>query len=230
MGGTDDLKIDAINVEDKPLKDFLYNSGTKWLFNPPHASHMGGVWERLIGVTRRILESMLSKISPGSLTHEILTTFLAEASAIVNSRPLVSLSTDPEDPLPLSPSMILTQKPDTSIISLPVDEKNMYRSHWKRVQHLADVFWSKWKSQYLQTLQSRRKWNKNYRNVMVGDIILLKDVSVARNYWPMGVVTQVFPSEDKKVRKVEVRVVYREGGSSVFIRPVTELIVLLSED
>ena len=230
VGATENLKIDAINVEDKALKDFLYNSGTTWLFNPPHASHMGGVWERLIGVTRRILESMLSNISPGSLTHEILTTFLAEASAIVNSRPLVSLSTDPEDPLPLSPSMILTQKPDTAVSSLPLDEKNMYRSHWKRVQHLADIFWSKWRSQYLQTLQCRRKWDKDCRNVSVGDVILLKDSSMARNYWPMGVVTKVFPSEDDRVRKVEIRVVDREGGSSVFIRPVTELIVLLSED
>jgi hypothetical protein len=32
-GAVDDLKIDAINVEDEPLKNHLYNSGTVWKFN-----------------------------------------------------------------------------------------------------------------------------------------------------------------------------------------------------
>lgn len=231
VGATEDLQIDTINVEDGPVKNFLYNNGTTWLFNPPHSSHMGGVWERLIGVTRRILDAMLSEILPGSLTHEVLTTFLAEASAIVNSRPLVSLSTDPENPLPLSPSMMLTQKPAMTSISLPtVDEKNMYRAQWKRVQHLAEVFWRRWKSQYLDTLQSYRKWKYDRRNLSEGDVVLMRDNSVARNYWPMGIITKVFPSSDGKVRKVEVRVVYREGGSSVFTRPVTEVVLLLSDD
>ncbi|VDI17593.1 Hypothetical predicted protein [Mytilus galloprovincialis] len=42
IGAIDDLKIDSINVEDGPFKNFLYNSGTTWIFNPPHSSHMGG--------------------------------------------------------------------------------------------------------------------------------------------------------------------------------------------
>jgi hypothetical protein len=30
VGAVDDLKIDAINVEDGPFKNHLYNSGTVW--------------------------------------------------------------------------------------------------------------------------------------------------------------------------------------------------------
>lgn len=40
VGAVDDLKIDAINVEDGPFKNHLYNSGTVWKFNSPHSSHM----------------------------------------------------------------------------------------------------------------------------------------------------------------------------------------------
>jgi hypothetical protein len=45
VGAVDDLKIGAINVEDGPFKNHLYNFGTVWKFNSPHSSHMGGAWE-----------------------------------------------------------------------------------------------------------------------------------------------------------------------------------------
>ena len=77
------------------------------MFNPPHASHMGGAWERMIGVTRRILDSMMKEHSAQGLTHEVLTTFLAEASAIIISRPLTSIPPDPDSPFILTPSILL---------------------------------------------------------------------------------------------------------------------------
>lgn len=230
VGATDVLCINAVNVEDGPVKEYLYKSGVIWLFNPPYSSHFGGVWERLIGVTRRVLDSMLLEIPPGSLTHEILTTFLAEASAIVNSRPLVPVSTDPEDPLPLSPSLILTHKPDNTVDCLPTDSKDLLRSQWRRVQHLADTFWKRWRTQYLQTLQNYRKWKQKKRNLVIGDVILLKDNSVTRNSWPLGRVVRVFPSADGQVRKEEICVVYRDRQSATFVRPVTELVVLIQNE
>ncbi|KAL1267084.1 hypothetical protein QQF64_002759 [Cirrhinus molitorella] len=44
------------------------------------------------------------------LTHEVLVTFMSEVTAIINARPLVPVSTDPEFPFILTPSMLLTQK------------------------------------------------------------------------------------------------------------------------
>ncbi|CAM4510486.1 unnamed protein product [Leuciscus chuanchicus] len=56
---------------DTTVQRYLHQQGCSWVFNPPHASHMGGSWERLIGVARRILESML--LEHGTrLTHEVL--------------------------------------------------------------------------------------------------------------------------------------------------------------
>ena len=35
MGSTDDLQIDAINVENEHVKKYLYDTGTVWVFNTP---------------------------------------------------------------------------------------------------------------------------------------------------------------------------------------------------
>jgi len=45
------------------LTSYLDKQGCTWTFNTPHSSHMGGCWERLIGVARRILKGMLPLIA-----------------------------------------------------------------------------------------------------------------------------------------------------------------------
>ena len=42
IGAVDPLKADCVNVED--TKSFLNKKGIVWYFNPPHASHMNGLW------------------------------------------------------------------------------------------------------------------------------------------------------------------------------------------
>ena len=59
VGSIEDLGIQAINVEDCKVKEYLRNNNSTWQFNSPHASHMGGVWERIIGITRKVLDSLL---------------------------------------------------------------------------------------------------------------------------------------------------------------------------
>lgn len=92
------------------MERFLSEQGCTWTFNAPHSSHVGGVWERIIGVTHYILKSLLVQMGSSKLTHEVLTTFLAEVTAIVNNCPLVPVPTDPTDPFILSPASLLTQK------------------------------------------------------------------------------------------------------------------------
>ena len=109
VGSVRELSMHSVNVEDPPIHNLLIDKGTIWRFNTPHSSHMGGTWERLIGTTRRILDSMLQENQHVKLTHEVLTTFLAEVMAIINNRPIVPISTDSESPEVLTPNVLLTQ-------------------------------------------------------------------------------------------------------------------------
>ncbi|XP_033745498.1 uncharacterized protein LOC117331014 [Pecten maximus] len=227
VGATDPLGINAINVEDGPVKAYFFRTGPVWRFNSPHSSHMGGIWERMIGIARRILDAMLLDNTHRALTHDVLVTLMHEISAIINSRPITQVSSDPDSPTILSPSMLLTLKndiPHEPFADLSI--KDMYRSQWAQVQVLANRFWSRWSNEYLHTLQKRPKWRHECENLEVGDIVILKDSCKSRRQWPTGRVTNVFPSEDNLVRKVELRVVGRDGLTTL-IRPVSELVFVL---
>ncbi|XP_071085479.1 uncharacterized protein [Haliotis cracherodii] len=230
IGAAGILNVHVINVEDEQIQSFLSENKTSWIFNPPHSSHMGGVWERMIGISRRILDSMLTDVSSKNFTHEVLTTLMAEVCAIVNARPIVPISSDPESPGILTPSTLLTLKSEhvEEMVS-DFQIKDLYKSQWRQVQSLADQFWGKWKNEYLHTLQRRHKWFSDEPNVSQDDVVLLKEKNTARNEWPIGVIEKAIPSTDGKVRKAVVRVI-REKSATTYTRPISEMVVLLSAE
>ena len=229
VGACKDLGISS-NIDENVVERYLSEKGCKWTFNPPHSSHMGGVWERMIGITRKILDSMLLQSGLSRLTHEVLTTFMAEVMAIVNNRPLVPVSTDAQDPFILTPATLLTQK--SGPYPIPpggFDDRDLYKRQWRQVQSLANTFWDRWRKQYLSTLQSRRRWTSSRPNITPGSVVLMRDCQSKRNDWPLGVITQVFPSKDGRVRKVEVKI-NRQDGTKLFLRPVAEIVLLFSPE
>lgn len=115
IGAANELGMKALLVEDSQLQSFLNSQCVIWNFNTPYSSHMGGSWERLIGVSRRILDNILFDSRHHKLTHEVFATFMAETMAIMNSRPLVPISSDHESPCVLSPNALLTQKTNSQI-------------------------------------------------------------------------------------------------------------------
>ncbi|KAM4012761.1 uncharacterized protein ACNLHF_004514 isoform 1-T3 [Anomaloglossus baeobatrachus] len=216
-----------LNIDTKPIQDQLAEKGCTWIFNPPHSSHMGGSWERMIGISRNILNSMLMDVNSSRLTHETLVTLLAEVSAIINSRPLVPVTMDPETPTILTPTILITQKTDNAVMpSGEFTHANTYQKHWKRVQYLADYFWNRWRKEYLTILQGRKKWRHPKPNLKEGDLVLMKDQTTERTDWPMGLITRILPSQDGNVRKVELKVI-RKGETKTFARPIHELVLLL---
>lgn len=213
---------------DKVVQGYLSEHGCTWIFNPPYASHMGGSWERMIGVSRRILDAMLLHQNT-RLTHEVLCTLMAEVSAIINARPLLPVSADPENPFILSPSMLLTQKSGVPPPPGDFTEKDLHTKQWRQVQALANQFWTRWRREYLPSLQQRTKWTATRRDLQVGDLVLLRDKKTTRNCWPMARITATFPGKDGHTRKVELKTT-DQGTLKTFLRPISELILLLPQE
>lgn len=60
-----ELKITS-KIDSTSVKRYLAKNSCSWLFNPPHTSHMGGSWERMIEIARRILKQCFSNSDPQS--------------------------------------------------------------------------------------------------------------------------------------------------------------------
>ncbi|XP_059828204.1 uncharacterized protein LOC132395502 [Hypanus sabinus] len=213
---------------DKTVQKYLSQQGCSWEFNTPHASHMGGTWERMIGIAKRILDSIFLQ-QHTRLTDEVLCTLMAEVTAIINAQSLLPVSSDPENPFILSPSMLLTQKAGAPPSPGDFSDKDLYTRQWRQVQALANQFWSRWRHEYLPLLQHRQKWTEPCRNLQVGDLVLLRDKQITCNCWPMARNTATFPNRDGHVRKVELKT-SDQVDVKIYQRPVTEVILLLPKD
>ena len=99
-----------LEMDQTQIHKFTTEQGCEWMFNPPHASHFRGVWECQIDTIRRVLDAMLLGIGRAQLTHELPVTLMAEVSGIVHSRPIAAISSDVDEPQPLTPAMVLTMK------------------------------------------------------------------------------------------------------------------------
>ena len=215
----------AAKEADDALQNFATQNQFQWHFQPPHASNFGGMFERQIRSIRSVLDAVLTTTNV-TLTHEILTTFLCEAAAIINSRPLADNPIDLDAP-PLTPASLVTMKrkpltaPDFQFV-----KQDAYAKHWwRRAQYLAEQFWSRWKTEYLQMLQERSKWQNTTRNLRVGDVVAMKDETASRRYeWPMARVIEAYPSSDGLVRKVRLRL----AGPKELERPASQLVLLIA--
>lgn len=176
-------------------------------FNPPYASHFGGVWERMIRTVRNVLSGLLQDHTT-RLTSDVLATLFCEVAAIVNNRPLCVESLEDSTALaPLTPNHLLTLKAE-SVLPPPgqFGKNDLYaKKRWRRIQYLTEQFWSRWRKEYLSTLQPRTKWYLKKDSVQVGTVVLLVDDSAPRGIWKLARIEEVFPSGDGLVRSVRLR-------------------------
>ena len=103
VGANKEMSAEIRCWNQSAIVNALHQKGIQWEFNPPSASHFGGVWERLIRSVRKILYSLL-RDQPGHLNEESLTTLFCEVEAILNNRPITKLSDDPHDLDALTPN------------------------------------------------------------------------------------------------------------------------------
>ena len=236
VGARNELQLDQPRVREFLLKRNCDYMCFDFKMNVPYASHMGGVWERQIRTVRSILLSLMDQHGT-QLNDESLRTLMYEAAAIVNCRPLTVDNVNDPTLEPLTPNHLLTMK--TKVIVAPQGEfqaQDVYaKKQWRRVQAIANEFWTRWRKEFLHNLQMRPKWMSDRRDLQKGDLVILKEDDLPRNQWRLGRVEETYPDEDNHVRKVKLLMGDRELDSrghrvhpqTYLERPIQKLVLLL---
>ncbi|XP_033228904.1 uncharacterized protein LOC117180515 [Belonocnema kinseyi] len=186
--------------QSESVKQYLSKKEVTWHFIPPRAPHFGSLWES--GV--KSFKHHFTRIAGNSLlTYEQLHTYVVEVKAILNSRPLTPLSSDPNDLLPLSPAHFLM---GNSMTSLPEDDLRHTLANrlscWQVAQQMRQHFWERWHKEYLNELISRSKWHSatNQGDIKIRRLVVVKEDNLPPMKWHLARIIEMHPGRDGIVR------------------------------
>lgn len=205
-----------IRNNDPEIKERLTSKNIEWKFIPPRAPHFGGLWEAAVKAMKRHLLIITQQLK---YTFEEYSTLLAEIEAVLNSRPLTAVSSDPDDFTVLTPSHFLIGIPQTEPLERDyLDVQENHLSRWQHIQKLKQHFWKRWQREYLQQLQGRVKWRSSDDNLKPSTLVLLIEDNTPSFQWPIARVLEVYPGEDGIVRVALIKI-----SSNTYKRPIKKL-------
>ncbi|XP_066252670.1 uncharacterized protein [Euwallacea similis] len=135
------------------------------------------------------------------LAYEEMHTLLTKIEACLNSRPLMPISNDANDYLPLTPAHFLI---GDSLVNLPqpeVGDVTISRlSRYERLLQLQQQFWNRWSRDYLTNLQTRSRWKKpKDKSIAIGSLVLPAEDNLPPLRWSLARVVQLHEGKDKVV-------------------------------
>ena len=224
--GAEQELIHAFNETDHTeIQGFAQNKNVDWTKckrNPTAASHVVGIWKRQIRSARGIQASYFQTHGHG-LDEESLQTLMAEAEAVINSRPLtVGTINEGQGFRPLSPNNLLTTKSKV-VMPPPVvfQRPDLYcKQRWRRVPHITNKFWCRWCKEFVHNLQEKEKRTKTKINFRINDIVKLKE-DAPKNQCPLCKIIKTNPENQGIVRSVTL--LLGIGGNSNFVRLLEHL-------
>lgn len=146
---------------------------------------------------------------------EGLQTVVTEIEVVLNDRPITYVTSETNEPEPLTPSHLLYGR---RIVRLPHEivehdeipdptfgDDSEVRERAKRQSLLIQSFWKRWKHEYLTSLREFHKASgTNQQRVKEGEIVLIHD-DAPRVNWRLAVIENLVRAKDGLIRAAEVR-------------------------
>jgi len=183
-------------LDNDRIQSYLTTNRCESVMNVPYSSQWGGVWEGQIRTTRSIRSSgqsystdfcsQRSQRKNGYVLTVIAHLLVWSHGYSQQSTIDISMCEWSKELEPLTPNHLLTMKNKT-LLPPPgnfVKEEVYVQKRWRKVQFLAEQFWSRWWKDYLTSVNSRQKWLRPKRNLKIGNIVIVQEVP--RNEWPLG--------------------------------------------
>ncbi|GFW19515.1 integrase catalytic domain-containing protein [Trichonephila clavipes] len=168
----------------------------QWKFIPPRSPNFGGLWEAGVKSFKHHLYRTLVN---SKITFEEFETIIIQIEGILNSRPLVPLSDNINEYEVLTPGHFIIGRPISAIPEPAIlDISDNRLSRWQYTTKCVQTIWKRWKNDYLNHLQHRKKWQFEKNNVAVGCLVLLKENDLPPCKWTMARILEVIYRTDGK--------------------------------
>ena len=210
--------LDQTKLREATVYGYKQGNGIKWEFNPPYASHMGGVYETIVKALKRALHATYGY---ADLLIDEFVTAVAGAEGLLNSRPLAEVKMGSQESVVLTPNHFLNCPGGD--LYLPSEGTVDLGKRWRYLNRLQSHYKSRFIQEILPQLHPRRKWKIPRESLKVNDLVLEMSESEPKSLWKLARIVQVFPGADDCVRKVKVQF---RGGDTEFLRPVNKLLPL----
>lgn len=212
-----DTQVNSTSAQEV-IHRFTTPRGISFHFNPPAAPHQGGLWESAVKSAKYHLKRVMGDTV---LTLPEFITLSTQVEAMLNSRPLTPLSSDPSDLTALTPGHFLIGTALAAIPERNVSEVPLNRlKHWQLTQSFHQRIWQRWSLEYIHMLQQRSKWTSSKNNIKIGDLVLVHTPSAPLT-WPLARVTGTHPGKDGIVRVVDLKT-----ATGHLTRPVVKIFPL----
>ena len=204
--------INAI-IRNQGLRTWTNTEGIEWRFIPSASPWWGGWWERMV---RSLKEQFKKSFRRQALTAEQIRTAVVQIEGIMNSRPLTYVASNAEDGAfsTITPFQVLTARnprreedePDLSEVETgqTLTRAELVDYYQARIEFVNE-FWDGFQRIYLNELNSFAAKKGKHKIPMVGEAVLLHDDQVKRQNWKLGIVKQLMPGRDGKVRFAKVK-------------------------
>nr|XP_049706201.1 uncharacterized protein LOC126056614 isoform X3 [Helicoverpa armigera] len=192
------------------ISSAVAQEGIEFLFIPSYTPHFNGMAESAVRSTKYHLRRLLQLTH---FTYEEMHTCLTQVEAILNSRPITALNSDPTDFTPLTPAHFLIGR---SLVSVPhpqLTERITSLERYKRIEFVKQHFWKRFSNEYVTTLQQKTKWPTASSELKLGSLVLIKDKALPPLRWALGRCVAVFPgTHDQVARVADIRI---KGGTII---------------
>ena len=193
----------------------------KEIFNPEEAPWFGGFWERLVKSVKKCIKKTTGCIY---LTFTEIETLFFKIEHILNLRPLTTLF-DNDNEQTLTPNHLLygqqlayTNRDNENTIEC----KKKFSTHINHIKLILQHFWSRWKKDYLLSLQAHVTHYKRgcSEHPSINDIVIVYEEKQPWQCWQMGKIVELVESKDKNIQSAKV---LTGKTQNVVTRPINRL-------
>ena len=219
--------IDTI-MRDKDTQQYLSGVKVEWLFNLERAPWWGGVFERIVRMTKRCLKKMIGR---AKLTYEELSTVVIEVEAVINSRPLSYVTADDMEQ-PLTPAHLLTGRRLLNL-SDPIcyqdtdDDFEVTSDHLIRrltyLNRILNNFWKRWRNEYMSELRDPTAMEASHLMPLWWTWVTLSWCMMTASHEGLARIEELIVGRDGRTRGAVLRVASTSGRATVLQHPLQRL-------